>query len=71
MDFVGPFPPSMKFDYLWVVIYRLISQIHLIPITTTTKASDLAWIFVHDIVRLHGLPDTIVSDRDPKFTSKF
>ena len=34
-------------------------------------ASQLAWLFVKEIVRLHGLPETIVSDRDTKFTSQF
>ena len=71
MDFVGPFPPSHGFDYLWVVICRLTSMIHLVPIRTRTKASELAWLFISNIVRLHGLPDTIVSDRDSKFTSHF
>ena len=71
MDFVGPFPPSHGFNYLWVVICRLTSMVHLTPIKTTTKASELAWIFVREVVRLHGLPDSIVSDRDSKFTSKF
>lgn len=71
MDFVGPFPKSLGYDYLWVVICRLTSMVHLIPIHTTVKASELAWLFVRDIVRLHGLPDSIVSDRDSKFTSKF
>ena len=71
MDFVGPFPNSLGFDYLWVVICRLTSMVHLIPINTTTKTSELAWKFVTEIVRLHGLPDSIVSDRDPKFTAKF
>ncbi|KAJ3480531.1 hypothetical protein NLI96_g8282 [Meripilus lineatus] len=71
MDFVGPFPPSQGHDYLWVVICRLTSMVHLIPVKTTVKASELAWIFVKEIVRLHGLPDSIVSDRDTKFTSKF
>ena len=46
-------------------------MVHLIPMKTTTKASELAWMFVREIVRLHGLPESIVSDRDPKFTSKF
>ncbi|KAJ3478071.1 hypothetical protein NLI96_g10013 [Meripilus lineatus] len=71
MDFVGPFPKSNGFDYLWVVICRLTSMVHLIPVTTTIKASELAWLFIKDIVRLHGLPDSIVSDRDSKFTSRF
>ena len=71
MDFVGPFPESMGYDYLLVVICRLTSLVHLIPTVTTAKATEVAWLFLKDIVRLHGLPGTIVSDRDPKFVSKF
>jgi hypothetical protein len=71
MDFVGPFPESNGSDYLWVVICRLTSMVHLVPIRTTTTASELAWLYIREIVRLHGLAETIVSDRDSKFTSKF
>jgi hypothetical protein len=71
MDFVGPFPLSRGFDYLWVVTCRLTSLCHLIPLTTTVRASELAWMFLKEIVRLHGTPKSIVSDRDPKFTSVF
>jgi RNase H-like domain found in reverse transcriptase/Reverse transcriptase (RNA-dependent DNA polymerase)/Integrase zinc binding domain len=71
MDFIGPFPKSQGYDYLWVVICRLTSMVHLIPVNTTVKASELASIYVKEVVRLHGLPDSIVSDRDSKFTSKF
>lgn len=70
-DFVGPFPKSKDYNYLWVVVDRLTSMVHLIPITTRTKASELAYIFIKEIVRLHGLPESIVSDRDSKFTSAF
>src|SRR6266478_7993888 len=71
MDFVGPFPESDNYDYLWVVICRLTSMVHLVPIRTTTKASDLAWLYVCKIVCLHGLPETIVSNHDSKFMSRF
>jgi len=71
MDFVGPFPESGDCDYLWVVICRLTSMVHLVPICTTTTASELAWLYVCKIVCLHGLAGTIVLDRDSKFTSKF
>jgi hypothetical protein len=71
MDFIGPFPQSKGYDYLWVVICRMTSMVHLIPVNMTIKASELASIYIKEIVRLHGLPDTIVSDCDPKFTSKF
>jgi len=46
-------------------------MVHLIPVNTTIKVSELALIYVKEVVRLHGLPDSIVSDRDSKFTSKF
>lgn len=71
MDFVGPFPESRGHDYLWVVICHLTSMVHLVPIRTTTMASELAWLYVHKIVHLHRLAETIISNRDSKFTSRF
>jgi hypothetical protein len=71
MDFVGPFPECMGYDYLLVVICCLTLLVHLIPMTTSMCATEVAWLFLKDIVRLHGLPETIVSDHDPKFVSKF
>ncbi len=71
MDFTGPFPTSLGYNYLWVIICRLTSNVHLIPIKTTTNALELAFIFLREVVRLHRLPHSIVSDRDSKFTSKF
>ena len=71
MDFVGPFPELNGNDYLWVVICHLTSMVHLVLICTTTTASDLAWLYICKIVHLHRLAETIVSDCDLKFTSKF
>ena len=71
MDFISPFLESEGFDYLWVVICRLTSMVHLVPMFTTTKASELAWLYIKEIVRLHSLATSIVSDRDSKFMSKF
>ena len=71
MDFVGPFLESSGHDYLWVVICCLTSMVHLVPIRTTTTASELAELYIREIVRLHGLAGSIVSDRDSKFTSRF
>jgi Integrase zinc binding domain len=71
MDFVGPFPESNGYNYLWVVICHLTLMVHLVPVRTTTTASELAWLYIREIVRLHGLAESIVSDRDSKFTSKF
>ena len=71
MDFVGPFPEVDELNYLWVVICQLTSMVHLIPVKTSTKATELSWFFLKEIVRLHGLPASIVSDRDSKFTSRW
>ena len=46
-------------------------MVHLIPINTTTTASELTSLYVKEIIHLHELPHSIVSDRDSKFTSKF
>jgi transposase InsO family protein len=69
MDFVGLFPKSAGCGYLWVIMCRFTSNVHLIPINTMTQAIKLSRIFVREIVWLHGLPKSIVSDRDSKFTS--
>jgi len=71
MDFVGPFPEQGKHNYLWVMLCCMTSLVHLVPVTRTIRASQLAWLFVKEIVHLHGLPETIISDRDTKFTSQF
>ena len=71
MDFVGPFPPSEGHNYLWVVLCHLTSMVHLVQIKTTIKASKLAQKFIQEVIQLHGLPKTIVSDQDAKFTLKF
>jgi transposase InsO family protein len=71
MDFVGPFPEVDEYNYLWVVICRMSSMVHLILVNTRTTASQLSVTYMREVVRLHGLPSSIVSDRDPKFTSKW
>jgi len=44
---------------------------HFIPLKTEEHIKELALIFLKEIWRLHGLPETIISDRDTRFTSKF
>jgi hypothetical protein len=62
MDFIGPFPESKGFNYLWVVICRMTSMVHLIPVHTKIMAMELSWVYHREIVCLHGLPSSIVSD---------
>src|SRR5215471_12911847 len=69
MDFISPFPESKGFNYLWVILCCMTSMVHLLLVHTTMSAKDLSWIYLQDIVQLHGLPSTIMSDHDSKFTS--
>jgi hypothetical protein len=54
-----------------VVVEKLTKDTHFIPLRTTHKAAYVPDIFVKELARLHGIPKTIVSNRDPKFTSNF
>jgi hypothetical protein len=72
MDFVGPLPKTPRgFDSITVFVDKLTKQVHFVPCHTTDSASQIARIFFDHIFRLHGMPTTIVSDRDAKFTSRF
>ncbi|GJX85147.1 putative nucleotidyltransferase, ribonuclease H [Tanacetum coccineum] len=72
MDFVTGLPTTQKrHDAIWVVVDRLTKSAHFLPIRKNYGISKLAEIFQQEIVRLHGTPTSIVSDRDPKFTSRF
>ena len=71
MDFMGPLLKSNNFDYLLVVIDWLTSQVHLVPTMTMVTTRGLMWLILKEVVRLHGIPESIVSDRDTKFTSIF
>ena len=70
MDFVSPFPESDSYNYLWVIVCRMTTMVHLIPVNTMVKASELSDIYLCEVVRLHGIPSSIISNQDPKFTSK-
>jgi hypothetical protein len=71
MDFITGFPRNRKLhDSIMVVVDKLRKDA-LIPLKTTHKEADVADIFMKEVARLHEIPKTIVSGRDPKFTSKF
>jgi hypothetical protein len=71
MDFVVGLPQCEGIDAAWVVVDRLSKIRHFIPCHTTIDAIGLAKLFLQELVRLHGLPKTIVSDRGPQFASTF
>ena len=72
MDFITGLPRTCKqHDSIMVVVDKLTKATHFIPLKTTNKGANVADIFMREIERLQGIPKTIVSNRDPKFTSKF
>lgn len=58
-------------NQIWVVACRTTKQAHFIPCRTTDDASTLAQLFIEYVFKYHGFPDSHVTDRNPKFTSKF
>ena len=72
MDFVVGLPKTMgMYDSIWVIIDRLTKSAHFIPVKVTYNAEKLAKIYISEVVRLHGVPLSIISDRGTQFTSKF
>ena len=72
MDWIGGLPKSKNgCDTILVFICSLTSMVHLVPCRKSDTALDTANHFVKNVVRLHGVPDRIVSDRDVKLTSHF
>jgi hypothetical protein len=72
MDFITRLPKIDKLhDLIMVVVDKLTKDSHFIPLKTTHKAADVAEIFMKEVARLHEIPKTIVSDKDPKFTLNF
>jgi len=72
MDFVVGLPRTIqKFDSIWVIVDRLTKFAHFLPINIRYPLEKLTKLYIREIVRLHGVLTSIVSDRDPKFTSKF
>jgi len=69
---VTSFPKTPRgHDTIWVIVDRLTKSAHFLPINISYPVSQLAEIYIRDIVKLHGVPSSIVSDRDPRFTSRF
>ncbi|KAK1411556.1 hypothetical protein QVD17_38106 [Tagetes erecta] len=72
MDFITKLPrTSHGHDSIWVIVDRLTKSAHFLPIREDFKMDKLAKIYVSEIVSRHGVPISIISDRDSRFTSKF
>ncbi|KAJ0914905.1 putative nucleotidyltransferase, Ribonuclease H [Helianthus annuus] len=71
MDFVIGLPRSQRGnDTIWVIVDRLTKSAHFLAIKETDKFSTLAEVYLKEVVSRHGVPTSIISDRDARFTSE-
>ncbi|GJX95006.1 putative reverse transcriptase domain-containing protein [Tanacetum coccineum] len=72
MDFVTKLPrTSSGHDTIWVIVDRLTKSAHFLPMREDYKMERLARLYLNEIVARHGVPISIISDRDSRFTSRF
>ena len=72
MDFIVGLPnTSQKHDSIWVIIDRLTKTAHFLPVHTSYSAKKYAEIYLDQIIRLHGVPKTIIFDRGSQFVARF
>lgn len=71
IDFIDGLPISSNKSVIFVVVDRLSKYAHFLPLSHPYTAQSVAKLFFDNIFKLHGMPATIVSDRDPLFTSTF
>jgi hypothetical protein len=71
MDFVSGLPRGKRGnDAIWVIVDRLTKFAFFLQVKMTDPVDKLTKMYVNEVVRLHGVPISIVSDRDPRFTSQ-
>ncbi|KAI3717316.1 hypothetical protein L1987_68865 [Smallanthus sonchifolius] len=72
MDLITKLPKTRKgYDAIWVVVDRLTKSAHFLPIKETYSSDRMAEMYVKEIMSHHGVPVSIISDRDTRFTSRF
>lgn len=71
MDFIEGLPQSGSYNCIVVIIYHFSGYGHFISLAHPYTAAKLASMFMDNVYKLHILPETIASDRDPVFTNKF
>ncbi|GJY03523.1 putative reverse transcriptase domain-containing protein [Tanacetum coccineum] len=72
MDFVTKLPgTNISHDIIWVIVDRLTTSAHFLPMHEDYKIDRLARLYLNEIVARHGVPISIISDYDSRFTSRF
>ena len=72
IDFMIGLPRSRKQHYsIWVIVDRMTNSSHFMSVKTTHSAEDYAKLYIQEVVRLHGVPLSIISDKGAQFTIQF
>ena len=72
MDFVTHLPWIIrKHDAVWVIVDRLTKSAHFLAVRMTFTLEEFCRLYIREMVQLHGVPVSIASDRDPRFTTHF
>ena len=72
MDFVTHLPQTpRRHDAVWVIVDRLTKSANFLAVQMTFTLEEFYWLYIREIVWLHGVPVSIVSDRDPWFKAHF
>ena len=72
MDFVTHLPWTLRgHDVVWVIVDRLTKSAHFLAVQMTFTLEEFYRLYMQDIVRLHGVPVSIVLERDPRFMAHF
>ena len=72
MDFIVGLPRTPKgYDSIWVIVDRLTKSAYFILVKTTYSVAQYVQVYIQNIVSLHGVPISIISDRGIQFTSRF
>ncbi|KAJ9567181.1 LOW QUALITY PROTEIN: hypothetical protein OSB04_003147 [Centaurea solstitialis] len=72
MDLITKLPKTpRKFDAIWVIVDRLTKSAHFLAIRESYTSEQLADLYMREVVVRHGIPVSIISDRDTRFTSRF
>ena len=71
MDYLTSIPSSNGFDTILVVVDCFTKMAHFLPCQNSINSMETSTMVMNEIIKHHGLPDEIITDRDPKFRSKF
>ncbi|KAK1421015.1 hypothetical protein QVD17_23053 [Tagetes erecta] len=72
MDLITKLPKTTKgFDAIWVIVDRLTKSAHFLPIRESYSSEHMAEVYMKEVISRHGVPVSIVSDRDTRFTSRY